>query len=46
MESKWQKDLNGLAKKQLSFVAIMSVIQITMLGLMGTTMLMLSILFK
>ena len=46
MEAKWQKNLNGLAKKQLSFVAIMSIIQFMMLGLMGLTMLMLSILFK
>ena len=46
MEAKWQKHLNGLAEKQLSFIAIMSIIQFTMLGLMGLTMFMLGVLFK
>lgn len=42
----WQEDLSGLAEKQLGFVAIMSIIQFTMLGLMGLTMFMLGVLFK
>ena len=42
----WQEDLSGLAEKQLGFVAIMSIIQFTMLGFMGLTMFMLGVLFK
>ena len=42
----WQEDLSGLAEKQPGFVAIMSIIQFTMLGLMGLTMFMLGVLFK
>ena len=42
----WQKNLSWLAEKQLSFVTIMSLIQFTMLGLMGLTMFMLGVIFK
>jgi len=43
----WQeKELNWLAKKQLSFVAIMSVIQVSMLALMMLFMYINSIIFK
>tara|TARA_B100001094_G_scaffold331817_1_gene401498 strand:+ start:4718 stop:4888 length:171 start_codon:yes stop_codon:yes gene_type:complete len=42
----WQKHLGWLAEKQLSFVTIMSLIQFTMLGLMGLTMFMLGVIFK
>tara|TARA_B100001113_G_scaffold353753_1_gene359613 strand:- start:4881 stop:5171 length:291 start_codon:yes stop_codon:yes gene_type:complete len=43
----WQeKELNWWAERQLSFVAVMSIVQVCMLGLMGATMLLNSILFK
>ena len=43
----WQeKKLSWLAKKQLTLVAIMSVIQVTMLGLMLLFMYINSIIFK
>jgi|TARA_R100000234_G_scaffold118625_1_gene99488 NADPH-dependent 7-cyano-7-deazaguanine reductase QueF-like protein len=43
----WQeKELSWLAKKQLTLVAIMSVIQVTMLGLMLLLMYINSIIFK
>lgn len=45
-KEKWQKNLSWLAGKQLSFVAIMSIIQVVMLGLMVLTMFMLGVLFN
>tara|TARA_B100000902_G_scaffold44064_1_gene51681 strand:+ start:507 stop:656 length:150 start_codon:yes stop_codon:yes gene_type:complete len=43
----WQeKELSWLAKKQLSIVAIMSVIQVSMLALMMLFMYINSIIFK
>jgi len=43
----WQeKELSWLAKKQLTLVAIMSVIQVTMLALMMLFMYINSIIFK
>jgi NADPH-dependent 7-cyano-7-deazaguanine reductase QueF-like protein len=43
----WQeKELSWLAKKQLTLVAVMSVIQVTMLGLMLLLMYINSIIFK
>ena len=43
----WQeKELSWLAKKQLSLVAIMSVIQVSMLALMMLFMYINSIIFK
>jgi len=42
----WQKNLSGLAEKQLSFVALMSIIQVVMLGLMVFTMFMLGVAFN
>jgi len=46
-EKNWQeKELSWLAKKQLSIVAIMSVIQVSMLALMMLFMYINSIIFK
>ena len=43
----WQeKELSWLAKKQLTLVAIMSVVQVTMLGFMLLFMYINSIIFK
>ena len=43
----WQeKELSWLAKKQLTLVAIMSVVQVTMLGFMLVFMYINSIIFK
>ena len=46
-QEEWQKtELSWFAKKQLSLVAVMSVIQIIMLGLMMLFMYINSIIFK
>tara|TARA_B100000902_G_scaffold14299_1_gene17332 strand:- start:207 stop:467 length:261 start_codon:yes stop_codon:yes gene_type:complete len=42
----WQEHLNWWAKIQLPAVAIMSLIQFTMLGLMGVTMYLIGVVFK
>lgn len=45
-KEKWQKNLSWLAGKQLSFVAIMSIVQVVMLAFMMITMFMLGAAFN